>query len=120
FLDRLARALVPGTSDAGSVAVLCLDLDRFKHVNDSLGHAAGDRLLVETARRLEGCVRPADTVARLGGDEFTILLEGLTDVAEALAVAERITRAYQAPFALGGGPLHTAVSVGIALSIREG
>jgi diguanylate cyclase (GGDEF)-like protein len=97
-------------------AVLFLDLDRFKNINDSLGHAAGDRLLVETARRLEHCSRPADTVARLGGDEFAVLLDGLESECDAVRVAERVQEELMRPFHLGGHEVYTAASIGITLS----
>jgi diguanylate cyclase (GGDEF)-like protein len=97
-------------------AVLFLDLDRFKNLNDSLGHAAGDRLLVETARRLEQCSRPSDTVARLGGDEFAVLLDGLESGCDAVRVAERVQEELMRPFHLGGHEVYTAASIGITLS----
>jgi diguanylate cyclase (GGDEF)-like protein len=97
-------------------AVLFLDLDRFKNINDSLGHAAGDRLLVETARRLERCSRPSDTVARLGGDEFAVLLDGLDSDCDAMRVAERVQEELMRPFHLGGHEVYTAASIGITLS----
>ncbi|QIN79351.1 EAL domain-containing protein [Rubrobacter marinus] len=120
FADRLAHALArlerrgeaPGAK--GSVAVLMVDLDNFKVINDSLGHDAGDELLVEVADRLRGCVRPADTVARLGGDEFTLLLEDLSGVGEAALVAKRILAAFVPPFAVGGQEIFVTTSVGIA------
>ncbi|HEY8581994.1 MAG TPA: sensor domain-containing diguanylate cyclase, partial [Capillimicrobium sp.] len=91
FLDRLGHALAR-RGGTGEVAVLFCDLDRFKAVNDSLGHQAGDRLLTTVAERVAGCLRVGDTAARLGGDEFAILLEDVADVSEAVAVAERVTR----------------------------
>ncbi|HVF45852.1 MAG TPA: EAL domain-containing protein [Pyrinomonadaceae bacterium] len=97
-------------------AVLFLDLDRFKNINDSLGHAAGDRLLVETARRLELCSRPTDTVARLGGDEFAVLLDGLESDVDAVRVAGRVQEELMRPFHLGGHEVYTAASIGITLS----
>ena len=97
-------------------AVLFLDLDRFKNINDSLGHAAGDQLLVEIARRLELCLRPSDTVARLGGDEFAILLNGLDADVDAVRVAERVQQDLMRPFYLSGNEVYTTASIGITLS----
>jgi diguanylate cyclase (GGDEF)-like protein len=97
-------------------AVLFLDFDRFKIINDSLGHMVGDQLLVGIARRLEACLRPGDTVARLGGDEFTVLLEDLNDTREAIEVAERLQQTLSLPFNLKGSEVFTTVSIGIALS----
>jgi diguanylate cyclase (GGDEF)-like protein/PAS domain S-box-containing protein len=119
FMDRLAQQLKKTKQhEHYQFAVLFLDLDRFKVVNDSVGHLIGDRLLVEFARRLESCVRPTDTVARLGGDEFTILLENIKDVAETTVVAERIYEVLTIPFQIGGYELFATTSIGIALSIH--
>lgn len=96
-------------------AVLFLDLDRFKAVNDSLGHLVGDGLLMEVARRLEASVRPGDTVSRLGGDEFTVLLDGMCDSGEARTVAERLQGELATPFNVGGYDVFTTVSIGIAM-----
>src|SRR5439155_26138735 len=97
-------------------AVLFLDIDRFKVVNDSLGHLVGDELLAGISRRLESCLREGDVLARLGGDEFTVLLSDLTDTSQASHIAERIQSALRAPFFLAGRELFTTASVGIALS----
>lgn len=97
-------------------AVLFLDVDRFKNINDSLGHVLGDHLLKDVASRLEKCIRPQDTISRFGGDEFAILLDGLAHSADALAVAERIKREMLTTFRLGGHDVFTSVSLGIALS----
>jgi diguanylate cyclase (GGDEF)-like protein len=97
-------------------AVLFLDLDRFKNINDSLGHTIGDQLLVTTARRLEHCVREDDTVARLGGDEFAILLNGIRHAEDAIHLTERIQRELSLPFSLSGHEVFTTQSAGIALS----
>jgi diguanylate cyclase (GGDEF)-like protein/PAS domain S-box-containing protein len=97
-------------------AALFLDLDRFKVINDSLGHMIGDQLLVGIARRLETCLRPGDTVARLGGDEFTILLEDLSGTGDAIEVARRVQEAVSQPFNIGGHEVFTTTSIGIALS----
>jgi diguanylate cyclase (GGDEF)-like protein len=96
-------------------AVLFLDLDRFKRVNDSLGHLAGDQLLIAVARRLQRCLRTSDTIARLGGDEFTILLEGVGE-REAIVTAERILADLRAPFSIMGRELYASASIGIAVT----
>lgn len=117
FMDRLAHALRRFKRHRGyEFAVLLLDLDRFKIVNDSLGHHIGDQLLIELSQRLNVCVRDGDTVARFGGDEFTILIDEITDVSDATRVAERIQESLQQPFLLGGHEVFTSTSVGIALS----
>ncbi|MEW6573467.1 MAG: EAL domain-containing protein [Bacillota bacterium] len=117
FMDRLGRAIEWAKRHQDySFAVLFLDLDRFKNVNDSLGHMAGDQLLVEVGRRLEASLNPGDTIARLGGDEFVILLEDLKDVSDAVRMAERIQAELQSPFNLGGQEVFTTGSIGIAFS----
>jgi diguanylate cyclase (GGDEF)-like protein/PAS domain S-box-containing protein len=97
-------------------AVIYLDIDRFKGVNDSFGHQAGDELLIEVARRLERCVRPSDTLARLGGDEFTILLEDIASEIDATRIADRIQKELSVPFTVHGQEVFSSASVGIALS----
>ena len=117
FMDRLEQELKRAqTQEKYEFAVLFLDLDRFKVVNDSVGHLIGDKLLIKIARRLEECINPTDTVARLGGDEFTILLENIQSIEEATLVAERIYHALALPFHLDGYELFTSASIGIALS----
>src|SRR5205807_2066104 len=101
--------------EAAPFAVLFLDLDRFKVVNDSLGHRAGDELLVQIARRLESCRRAGDTVARLGGDEFTLLVEGVSTADEAIAVSERVHRSLAPPYLIEGHEVFAGASIGIAL-----
>jgi diguanylate cyclase (GGDEF)-like protein/PAS domain S-box-containing protein len=118
FLDRLDQAIrrAQRATPQAAAAVLFLDLDRFKLVNDSLGHQAGDRLLIAVARRLESAVRPPDTVARLGGDEFTVLLDGVSDAHEASLVAERVHQTLRAPFHIDERELFVDASIGIALA----
>jgi len=116
FLDRLGHALTRLQRDPrAQLAVLFLDLDRFKLVNDSLGHLSGDHLLVDVARRLESALRPADTVARLGGDEFTVLVEDLADRDEAQAVADRVLESLAEPFELDDREVYLSASIGIAI-----
>jgi diguanylate cyclase (GGDEF)-like protein/PAS domain S-box-containing protein len=117
FLDRLGHALArPGAE----VAVVLLDIDNFKLVNDSLGHSAGDKLLMEIAPRLKTALGPGDTVARLGGDEFVVLLEQIPDERSAARVAERIVSAFDLPFDLSAGEHFAKASLGIALANRDG
>ena len=114
FIDRVGHALDRARRRGAPFAVLLLDLDRFKNVNDSLGHSAGDRLLTAAASRLSDCVRPGDTVSRLGGDEFAMLLEEISGPSDPLRVAERVQYCLAAPFDLGGHEVVTAASIGIA------
>jgi diguanylate cyclase (GGDEF)-like protein len=112
FLTRLEESL------AGGVATLFVDLDRFKVVNDSLGHAAGDQLLIGVADRIRACLRDGDTAARLGGDEFAVLLPGVGSAAEVVPVAQRILEALREPFQLGNQDAFISSSIGIAFSAR--
>ncbi|MBW4536819.1 MAG: EAL domain-containing protein [Pleurocapsa minor HA4230-MV1] len=117
FMDRLAQQLTKSQSQSKYLfAVLFLDLDRFKVVNDSVGHLIGDKLLIEIARRLKQSIAPTDTVARLGGDEFTILLENISCQTEATLVAESIYETLTSPFHIEGYELFSTASIGIALS----
>lgn len=114
--DRLEHTLARAAREGTAVAVLYLDLGGFKSVNDEFGHEAGDRLLVAVAGRLRGCLRGADTASRLGGDEFVVVLEGVRDEGEALALAERIALALEEPFSIGGVERTLTASMGVALS----
>jgi len=116
FLDRLGHALARTRRRAGStVAVLFMDLDDFKVINDTLGHEAGDRVLVAVGERLERCLRPEDTLARFGGDEFVVLVEDVEGPERAVWIAERLTDGLEGPLDLEGRELFVRASVGIAL-----
>jgi diguanylate cyclase (GGDEF)-like protein/PAS domain S-box-containing protein len=119
-LDRLSLALARTERHASSVAVLFLDLDRFKVINDSLGHNLGDQLLVAVAARLREAVRPSDTVARIGGDEFVVVCEDITVLEDTTRIAGRIADALAKPFDLRDEEVFLATSVGIALSSGPG
>ena len=114
FLDRLEHALSQARRSGRRLAVLFLDLDRFKLVNDSLGHAAGDQLLQQVAGRLQALLRKSDTVARLGGDEFTVLLEDAALEADAMAVCRKLVSVRSEPFSILGQEVHIGTSVGAA------
>ena len=117
FIDHLRLAVNHCRRRKGYIfAVLFIDLDRFKLINDSLGHMAGDEFLKAIARRLEICLRDGDTIARLGGDEFTILLDGIKDYSDAQRVAERVQEVLEQPFALAGRELFVTASIGIKYS----
>ncbi len=123
FRDVLSERLAPGRrgrAEDGHFAVLCLDLDHFKTINDTLGQAAGDALLVEVAERLRHGTRRGDLVARLGGDEFAVLLPGVCDEAQARPLVERLVELLQHPFDHGGMQMPVRASVGIALAPRDG
>ena len=114
FLNRVGHTVARVPRGKHPSAVLFLDLDDFKKVNDSLGHAVGDELLVAAAARLTTCVRPGDTIARLGGDEFAVLLDDVDGMSDVIVVAERISVAVSAPFHLNGRDVFVGVSIGIA------
>jgi len=120
FMERLR--LASGQTEIGrcDIAVLFVDLNKFKAINDQFGHATGDRLLVAIARRLRACVRPSDSMARLGGDEFAMLLENVTDLADVSAVVRRIKRALDKPFNIEGCEIGASASVGVALGSESG
>jgi diguanylate cyclase (GGDEF)-like protein len=117
FMERLTAALGADAADQRALAVLFIDLDRFKVINDSLGHGAGDELLVTVARRITGCVRAGAIAARLGGDEFTVLLEDIESATDAERVADRILDALRRPISLDGHDVFTGGSIGIAASL---
>jgi diguanylate cyclase (GGDEF)-like protein/PAS domain S-box-containing protein len=121
FMERLAvaarQANIGGRSD---VAVLFVDLDKFKGINDRFGHSTGDRLLMAVARRLRSCVRPTDSIARMGGDEFAVLLERVDDEADITAVVERIRDEFDRPFHVDGHVIRVSASVGTATGSQSG
>ncbi|AZQ83080.1 bifunctional diguanylate cyclase/phosphodiesterase [Colwellia sp. Arc7-635] len=119
-LDRLSQILVEAERNDEKAAVLFLDLDDFKKVNDSLGHEVGDKILVKSAHRLQQVLRKEDTVGRLGGDEFIILLRGLTDHQDALAVAENLLNLFRQPFKIDRRELILTLSIGVAIYPKDG
>lgn len=118
--DRLTQAISQATRERRRLAILFIDLDRFKTINDTLGHAAGDELLTVVARILQGCVRESDTVARLGGDEFVILLNSISSSDDASVVAEKVNTALSSPIQLGETEIYTSASIGIAIYPDDG
>jgi diguanylate cyclase (GGDEF)-like protein/PAS domain S-box-containing protein len=120
FYDRIEQGLRRAAREGHQVAVCAIDLDDFKKVNDSLGHAAGDELLITVAQRLRGCLRSGDTAARLGGDEFGLLLEGVGERSEPIQIAERLLAAMRQPFDVAGEQLEVLPSIGIALTDDAG
>ena len=120
FKDRLNVALAGAARQKSMLGVIYLDLDRFKYVNDTLGHAAGDRLLIEISQRIGRCLRASDTLARMGGDEFTILLPQLGAEADAVQIAERIIEAVGEAVQLGDESVYVGASIGISYFPRDG
>jgi diguanylate cyclase (GGDEF)-like protein/PAS domain S-box-containing protein len=114
LMDELVRAMSAGRRSGRTTALLMMDLDRFKDVNDTLGHAAGDELLIAAAARIGDVVRIGDVAARLGGDEFVIVMRDLEDPLEAVNAADRLVKAFRAPFVLAGAELYATASVGVA------
>jgi len=115
FDDRLAMTLARAHRNKEMLAVMFLDLDRFKNINDTLGHTTGDELLISVAKRLTSLVREVDTVARMGGDEFTILLPEISHAEEAAVIAQRIINAFEQPFMIKGHELYITTSIGISI-----
>ncbi|HEY5717052.1 MAG TPA: EAL domain-containing protein, partial [Motiliproteus sp.] len=120
FMSRLHHALQRARRDSSCMALLFVDLDHFKHINDSLGHAAGDQLLLEVAHRLTSSVREEDTVARLGGDEFTLLLEDLREPKDVEPVLTKLLKRLRRPFNIDGHKLHITGSIGVSLAPQDG
>ncbi len=120
FMDRLTHALARRHAEGSHIAVMFLDMDRFKTINDTLGHDSGDRLLQAFARILVGCVREGDTVSRFGGDEFAILLEDVPSVSAVAQVADKIREALNKPFKVDGPDLYVTTSIGISLYPDDG
>ena len=120
FLDRLDQNLKQSERYKRKFALLFIDLDGFKSVNDTLGHDAGDELLIRTAKRLQECVRDADTVARIGGDEFTVILSTITSVDDVQSVAQKIIRALATPFKMGNEEAQIRASIGISVFPENG
>ena len=116
FRERLNLALAANADQTSRISIICLDLDHFKEVNDTLGHGAGDILLQQLSGRLMGCVRQHDTVARLGGDEFAIIQVGVNQPLEAEEISRRLIEVIRAPFNIDGQDLHVGVSIGIAIA----
>jgi diguanylate cyclase (GGDEF)-like protein len=120
FIDRLEVALAQSKRNRHKLAVMMLDLDYFKDINDTLGHMVGDQLLKEVGHRLAGLVRQSDTVARLGGDEFIILLSDLERMEDSVGIAEIVLKAFGQPFVCGNHKLTSSTSIGIALYPDDG
>jgi diguanylate cyclase (GGDEF)-like protein len=120
FSEQLAQAVRTARRTTGEFVVMVFDMDRFKQINDTLGHSSGDELLRQAALRLGNCIRSSDTLARLGGDEFTVVLTQLTGPEAAMRVARQIVEAMRAPFAVAGRELFVSISLGISVSPDDG
>ncbi len=120
FEDRLQHAISQSKRQGRQLAVLFLDLDHFKNINDTLGHPVGDELLKEVAARLQGVLRDGDTAARLGGDEFTVLVESIEDPSQAAVVAAKIQEDFKTPYKIAGRELHVTTSIGISIYPEDG
>jgi diguanylate cyclase (GGDEF)-like protein len=120
FNDRLNQAIARATRDPSRFALMMIDLDRFKDVNDSLGHAAGDQLLAEVARRIKAPIRETDTLARMGGDEFVLLVNNVADAIDAETIVHKVFEHCSAPLKAAGAPFHVYLSIGISIFPEDG
>jgi diguanylate cyclase (GGDEF)-like protein len=120
FKDRLAVAVLSAARNRERLALMMVDLDRFKDVNDTFGHAVGDQLLRAVGERLRSLLRVSDTVSRIGGDEFMVLLPGINDLGDVATVAGKLTASFQTPFAVGGRDLSITASIGASVYPEHG
>jgi diguanylate cyclase (GGDEF)-like protein/PAS domain S-box-containing protein len=120
FLDRLEMAMKKNHHSHEKIALLFIDLDHFKRVNDSLGHSVGDKLLIEVSQRLKSLLRESDTIARMGGDEFNLIIDGVDQSKTIVEICEKLNHAFRDPFIIESHLLHTTLSIGIALSPDDG
>jgi diguanylate cyclase (GGDEF)-like protein len=120
FLDRLKQTLIKAERNRTRFAVMFVDLDKFKEINDTFGHAVGDEVLKIAAARMQDCIRHADTLARLAGDEFTILLEDLNSPSDAARIAQKIIDYFADPFLVGGREMSMSCSLGIGIYPQDG
>lgn len=120
FYDRLQMAIKQNHRNDRKIAILFVDLDHFKQVNDSLGHSTGDELLIEVTKRLQSLLRESDTIARMGGDEFNILLDGISTTKSVIDIVQKFNAAFKDPFTVHGRMLHTTISIGIAICPDDG
>lgn len=120
FQDRLASTIQHAHVSSKKLALMFIDLDHFKHVNDSLGHVAGDKLLIQLSERLTTAIRSSDTLARIGGDEFVIILPDINQEQDVVDIAQRIFQKIQAPIDISGTPFQVTLSLGISLFPNDG